>query len=429
MKYTGILGMVLVLVGACDRRDVILPGTREDIRPAVMVTEPLPTAITLPAAERITAWPTRAGSNRNTMPHAALSTAPVQIWSTGIGKGNSLRHRIVTDPVAADGRIFTMDSEATVTAVSQSGAVLWSRDLTPAFEKSGEASGGGLGLHEGVLYAATGYGNLHALDPATGAEAWLQRLDAPITAPTFGNGLVYLVSRDNRAWAVDLSNGRVRWELPASPSAAVLATAPAPVVSDRLVIFPFGSGELLGALPKTGIRVWGGAVAGSRRGVAYSTISDVAADPVVVGDTLYAATPAGRLVALNTYSGERKWTATEGALSPVLPVGEALFLVNDRSELLRLDAATGARVWSEPLPFYEANRLKRRKTAFAHFGPILAGSQVWVGSSDGALRAFDPETGAQTRSIDLRGGAATRPIVMNDTLYIVSAKGDLHAYR
>ncbi|MGB0353210.1 MAG: PQQ-binding-like beta-propeller repeat protein, partial [Paracoccaceae bacterium] len=43
---------------------------------------------------------------------------------------------------------------------------------------------------------------------------------------------------------------------------------------------------------------------------------------------------------------------------------------------------------------------------------------------------FDPETGATLNgNLTLRGGAASQPIVVNDTLYVVSADGRLHAYR
>jgi len=103
--------------------------------------------------------------------------------------------------------------------------------------------------------------------------------------------------------------------------------------------------------------------------------------------------------------------------------------VTDRNQLVRLDAETGAQIWAADLPFFAANRLNRRKTVYAHFGPILAGGQVWLAATDGVLRGFDPETGAQTHESDIPGGGASRPIVMNDTLYVLGGRGTLHAYR
>lgn len=427
---SGLALAALVALTGCGPNTEVLTGAREAIRPAATDTTPeTPPALRLASARNIEAWPMRAGSASNAMPHARLAEAPAPLWSVSIGAGNSRRQVISVDPVAADGRIFTRDSAATVTAVNTSGQVLWSRDLTPSYEHSRDAHGGGLGVRGDTVYAATGFGELHALDVATGAEKWVQRLDAPITAPTFSGDTIYLVSRDNRAWSIKADTGRIQWELPASPGAAVLTTSPSPAVTDRLVIFPFGSGEVVAALKQSGIRVWGSSVAGARTGVAYGNIADIAADPVVANGLLFAGTPAGRLVAMDARSGARRWTANEGALSPVVAAGGSVFFVSDRAELLRLDAETGARLWASELPFYTSRRLSRRQAVHAHYGPVLAGGQLWLASSDDQLRAFDPETGAQTRQLDLDGGGATRPIIMDGVMYVVSGRGVLHAWR
>ncbi|MEY3002859.1 MAG: hypothetical protein RLZZ491_35, partial [Pseudomonadota bacterium] len=74
-------------------------------------------------------------------------------------------------------------------------------------------------------------------------------------------------------------------------------------------------------------------------------------------------------------------------------------------------------------------RERRRKAVFTHFGPILAGGQLVVASGDGVIRLFAPESGAPMGSLAVRGGAASHPIVVGDTLLVVSTEGRLHAYR
>ncbi len=435
------LGLMTGLA-ACDR-EVILEGERfgtrtpleeafpsEDGADIGEETADLSRPISLPDAQNITSWQMRGANAQNRLPHAALSSAPTQIWVANIGDGNSRRNRITADPVAADGRIFTLDSTAGLTAVASTGEVLWRRDLTAGFERGGGVSGGGLAIASGVLYATTGYGELIAMEPASGEELWRQRLNAGITAPTIVDNSIYVVSRDNQAWSLDPQNGRIRWQLPAGPADdAVLSGGAAPAVTDRLVIFPFGSGEMVATLRLSGVRVWGTTVAGERRGVAYNSVNDITGDPVIVGNTLYAGNQSGRVVAMNAASGERIWTAQEGAYSPVMPVGGSVFFVSDRNELLRLDAETGEEIWGTELPLYVRDRERRRQAVFTHFGPILAGGNLVVASGDGSIRMFDPESGTQTGQIDLRGGAAAHPIVMDGTLYVVSGDGRLHAYR
>ena len=302
-------------------------------------------------------------------------------------------------------------------------ATLWSRDLTPGFERGGGISGGGLAVVGGALYATTGYGELISLDPATGAENWRQRLAAGITAPTVAGNSIYVVSRDSQAWSINPDNGRIRWQLPAGAPDAVLSGGSAPAVTDRLVIFPFGSGELVATLRLSGVRVWGTSVAGGRRGVAYNNLNDITGDPVVVGGTLYAGNQSGRVVAMEAASGERLWTAQDGAYSPILPAGDSIFFVSDRNELIRLDAETGDRIWGTELPLYVQQRERRRQAVFTHFGPILAGGRLVIASGDGLIRFFDPESGAETGQVALRGGAAAHPIVVGGVLYVVSGDG------
>jgi len=361
--------------------------------------------------------------------HATLRATPGRVWSAAIGQGDTRRQLITADPVSDGARIFTLDAQARVVATAPGGGTAWSRSLVPGGERATDAAGGGLAVVGGTLFVSTGFGELHALDAATGAERWVQKLDAPITSPKPVDGIVYVVSRDSRAWAIDAANGRIRWELPASPAIAVTAAAPAPAIDGRLAIFPFGSGEIVAALRNSGIRIWGSGVSGKRRGVAYNGIGDITGDPVIDDGRVYAGTASGRMVALDVNSGERVWTVTEGAVSPLTSVGGSIFAVTDRAQLVRLDSATGEVIWRTDLPFYKAQRLSRREGVFVHYGPVLAGGRLWVASSDGALRGFDPVSGGLAASVEVPGGAASRPIAFGDAMYVVGRKGQLHAYR
>lgn len=436
----GFLGLgLLAMLAACAEREVILEGDRFGTRTpldqafpgieAPDVAEDTAPPISLAEPVTLDSWPMRSLTTRNVVPHLSLSAAPVELWVSDIGQGNTRRARITADPVMADGRIFTLDSDAQLTATGTDGSTLWTADLTAGYERGGGVSGGGLAVVGGVVYATTGYGELIALQPANGEVIWRQRLGAGITAPTVTDNSVYVVSRDSQAWSLNPENGRIRWQLPAGPATAVLSGGASPALTDRLVIFPFGSGELVATLRLSGVRVWGTTVAGARRGVAYNDLNDITGDPVIVGNTLYAGNQSGRVVAMEASSGERLWTAQDGAYSPVLPAGDSIFFVSDRNELIRLDAETGTRIWGTELPLYVNERERRRQAVFTHYGPILAGGRLVVASGDGNIRFFDPESGAELSRVEIRGGAAAHPIVVGGTLYVVSGAGRLHAFR
>jgi outer membrane protein assembly factor BamB len=440
-KRWGVLALAaMVTLAGCGDREVILEGERFGTRVPLVATltgnaasetdVDVARAISLPGANTFSTWGQRGYDAQNRTPHAALSGSLTQVWSANIGAGNSRRNRLTADPVAGGGAVFTLDATAGVRAHSVSnGGLLWSADLTAGFDRGGNVSGGGLALAGETLYVTTGYGELVALDASNGAVRWRQRLGAGIGAPTVSGGTVFVVSRDNRAWAISTDVGRIRWELPSAPAPALLAGGAAPAVSGGTVVFPFGTGELVAASTETGVRSWATAVAGGRLGVAYSNINDITGDPVIAGGTLYAGNQSGRVVALNASSGQRLWTATEGSYSPVLATGGSLFFVSDRNELIRLDAANGQRIWGTELPLYVRDRERRRRAVFTHFGPILAGGRLIVASGDRQIRMFDPTNGALVQSVALRGGAASHPIVVNNTLMVVTGDGRLVAYR
>jgi outer membrane protein assembly factor BamB len=442
-----ISGLSLVaLLAACGQREVILPGERFAVRTPLTDSVPVegqpePVAppdrpenigkpISLPAASANADWTHRAGNSRHVMPHGALSASPQRVFSANIGAGSTKRNRIVAAPIIADGRIYTIDGLSGLVATSTSGARLWATDLTANFDRGGKVSGGGLAYGGGRLFAATGFGEVVAIDPASGAVIWRQRFDAPVMgAPTVDNGVVYVAGRDGAAFALTADSGRILWDIPGTPNGVGMVGAAGPAVADTNILFPAAGGEVTAIMKDGSARIWQTSVAGRRLGRVYAAIADVTADPVIVGSTTYVGTSAGRTFAMDTETGRQIWVAGEGALAPVLPVGGSVFLVNDEARLVRLDAATGEVIWSVEMPYLVNEKVKKRKAITAHYGPVLAGGRLVVASGDGILRFFNPTDGALVSTADIPGGAAAQPALAGGTLYIVSGNGQLHAFR
>lgn len=440
-------GAALALLAACGEKEVILQGERFPVGVPLDASqpteaEPAPKApaadpgsvsvpISLPAMQSNADWGQRGGNARHAAPHAALSAAPQLAWAAPIGAGDSRRNRIAAAPVVSGGRVFAMDAGSTVSAVSTGGALLWQADLAASFDRGGGASGGGLAAEAGVLYVTTVYGEVVALSAESGAVIWRQRVDSPATgAPALADGMVYVSGRDGSAWAIDAKDGKVAWMVAGTPGTQGYVGAAAPTVASRSVIFPDATGDLTAVLKiGGGTKVWQESLAGKRPGRAYAQTADITGDAVLVGETLYAGTAAGRTVAMDSGNGEKLWSAGHGAMGAPVVAGGSVFLVNDQAQIVRLDAASGAVLWTADMPYFEADKVKKRKAIFAHFGPVLAGGKLWVASSDGALRGFSPVNGALVAQAEIAGGAATQPAVAGGTLYVVSRKGQLLAFR
>lgn len=443
-KVTSKLGRALTVslvfsaaLAACSQKEPPLQGERLDLRAPLLPqgeqaegNAPRIDKLSLSAPVVNAEWTHRNGSAQHLIRQPALGRTLTKVWSTGIGAGNSRKNAITSSPVVGGGRIYTMDSNANVRAFSTSGAAQWSRDMTPPNEKKGEASGGGLAYGNGVLAVTTGFGDVILLDPATGAERWRHRMTGAIsTDPLIVDNVIVAVSRNNVALGLDIKNGRILWQQVSSGDTAGIAGAGAPAAVGQLAVLPFSSGEIIGAVTSNGLRAWTATVTGSNKGQARNVVSDISGDPVIDGTTLYVANQSGRLASLDRRSGERLWTAKDGSYSPVWPAGGAVFMITDRFAVKRLNASDGTEVWSAELPDFKAKRDRRKKDAYAYFGPILAGGQLWVAGSDGLLRSYNPVDGRVTGTVAIPGGAASQPAVAGGKLFILSANGQLHAYQ
>jgi len=453
VNHSIFLLLAAAALAGCAKKEEILQGQRFDIRTPLSetfvsdvaqetakgrkakITEPpdntpenraLP--IRLPRMVNLDRWTHRNGNPENAAPHLRLGRDLARLWSAPIGAGNDRKHRITAGPVIAEGLIFSLDSQARVTAISPIGATVWSRDLTPPSDRPGEATGGGLAYAGGVVYATTGFGEVIALKARDGSRLWTQKLNAPVDAPPLVyQGRVYVISRDNQAWAIRASDGRIQWQQQSTPADAGLLGGASPAAAGRMVILPFSSGEVVAALSANGLRAWSVAISGGRAGYARSDIGDISGDPVVTGSRVYVANQAGRMAAIDRRDGTRIWTANEGAYGPVLPVGNSVFLVSDDARLVRLSARDGSLIWSVPLPQWR--KARKRFDAYVHYGPILAGGRLIVASSDGKLRSFDPVSGKLLNEVDIPGGAASAPAIVDGVLYVLSTNGKLHAFK
>ena len=425
-----------IVLAGCSDREVILPGKREPI----LTSEPsatkgagalsAPKAFAMPKQKNNAAWPQGHASPSTQVVHAALSAAPKPLWALSVGTGDRARNRITADPIVAEGIVFTLDSLSVLTATSAAGRRLWSRDLTPTSERAGDADGGGIAYGDGVVFVSTGYGVLHALDPKSGSALWKQELKGSGNGrPSYFDGVVYLVSQDSVAWAIEAATGRIRWQLDHLNDVNNMSGSTGPAISEKLVVFGFGAGDLQAAFRGGGLTLWNATLAGGRRGRAVATIDDIATSPVISGSTVFAANTSGRIAAMRLDSGARLWTAPFGARSLLWPAGGSLFFVNDLGQLMRLDATDGSKVWSVDLPGFVSLAQRKSKDVVTHHGPVLAGGRLLLASGDGLLRQFDPETGAEHSAIRLGSGATANPIVADGILYILCRDGKLRAYR
>ncbi len=149
---------------------------------------------------------------------------------------------------------------------------------------------------------------------------------------------------------------------------------------------------------------------------------------------IYVGTVDGKFHAVQAKDGAEIWT-WEGA-APIygdaLVTGDAVFVVNDRTELVRLDRKTGALRWRVALdPARSAPAALPDDDIFNHRTavPVLAAGKLFVGSTDGGMLAIDPARGQTLWRVEAGSKICAPAAVAAEVVVIGTVDGSLLALR
>jgi outer membrane protein assembly factor BamB len=385
--------------------------------------------VTLPAPVVNTDWMQPGGNASKSMGNLALGPSLGQAWRVSIGHGSGKKEQLAASPVFADGKIFTMDTDGVVRAISpENGATLWQTQVRGAASSSSTLFGGGVSYADGRLYATNGTGYAAALDPGKGGIYWTVRPGGPLRgAPTIANDNIYVISQDNQLFALNPANGATRWAGSGALEIAGVLGAAAPAAAQGTVVAGFSSGELTAFRYENGQVVWQDALARTSISTTVTSLSDIDASPVIDGGRVYAIGAGGRMVAIELITGQRVWEINIAGISTPWVAGDWIFVLTDQDQLLCIQRTTGHIRWMTQLPAFR--NVKKKKGDVNWSGPVLAGGRLIVVNSEGQLVSVAAADGAVQSTQDTKMPVSLEPIVVNNTLYILHDNGELTAWR
>lgn len=405
------------------------------------------TNVVLPAPYRNDAWPNAGGYAANAMYHLEARGPLQQIWTQDAGKGSDDDSRLTAPPVVSDGKIFVLDAKAHVFAFdANSGAPLWHLDLAPQGESSfwhtatlgaigqdmsidpKKGFGGGVAVDNGKLYVTTGFGDVFALDPASGKKLWKTNVGVPIVnAPVANGGRVFVSSQDNHFFALAQTDGRKLWDHQAIAETAGILESTSAAVAGDFVIAPYTSGELYALNVQNGRPAWNDMLTASGQVTALSELDDIAGRPVVDRDMVFAISHSGLMVAINLNSGERVWSRDIGGIQTPWAAGDFVYVTTLDGRLLCLQRKDGRVKWIHELQRFEDPDEKTGRLVWS--GPVLVSNRLILVSSNGIAISVSPYTGELIGRTDIPDGTYIAPVVANDTLYLFTNDAQLVALR
>lgn len=306
---------------------------------------------------------------------------------------------ILASPTVVDGVVYAASRMGALHALdAASGDELWSR---PGGNYGSPAAEGG------VVYAAQG--EVFALDAATGDQLWSYGApgDQFGGSPALLSGLLYVISTDTdapggRIVALDATTGALLWGRSLRGE-----TWGAPAVADGAVVVPTGSGRVYSLDASTGEPQW------VFRAPGYMVLS-----PAVVGDRVFIGGSEERLYALDASTGDLVWRSPRFGARTAPAVADGIVVEGTGyGNVEALRASNGTLVWR-----FHAGGGDVESDA------TVANGVVYVGSNGDRVYALHAATGRELWSFRTGKGIQSSPTVVNGMVYVGSKDGKVYAF-
>ncbi len=336
-----------------------------------------------------------------------------ELWSTRVGSGNGKKYTQLV-PVVSDDNLYAADVKGRVIAVNRhNGDYLWEVDVEASLS-------GGVGAGYGLVLVGTEEGEVIALGAGDGSQRWRATVSSEVLVAPQTNGRVVLVqSTDDNLHALDPETGERRWTYDSTVPVLTLRGTSRPLVGESLVVAGFANGKLVGLNADTGQPVWEYRVGIPTGDSELERIVDIDGELAASGDTVYAASYQGRVSAVDAETGVSRWDRDTSSYRGVGVDDEQVYLVDADGHLQALNRYSSQPVWQQ-------EGLKHRGPTT----PVVIGSSVVVGDFEGYLHLLAVSSGDFVGRVQLdASGIRSRPLVMGDTLYVMSNGGRLAALR
>ncbi len=424
----------LVLTGCGlikEKEKVTLSGERIDVtlQPTMLQIDPVAAKepFEIPAPQALENWSMRGGNAAHAPGHVELPTQVKRAWTYKLGGRIGRGEALLNPPIVHSGRVFAVNTKGEVTALdAKSGKRLWEVELP--FKKGSEAKvTGGLAVSGNLLFATTGDGQVFALTASDGKQAWQTDLAVPLrAAPTVEGERVFVTSHDNRLFALNALDGSLVWTHSGMEEVLNLLASPAPAAANGAVAVPYSSGEVYVLRASDGRYIWHDSLTSSFSGQdPESTVSAIAAPPVIADGLVYVVGLNGGLSAYGLANGQRFWRVD--VLTSQMPIvaGMQMFSLTEKGEMVAINRRDGGIRWVSDL----AAGLPEIKGQRYWSGPVLAGGRLIATSSDGYAVSIKPETGDKIAQTNLDEPVTLPPVVADGGLYFLTDSGRIIAFR
>jgi outer membrane protein assembly factor BamB len=336
-----------------------------------------------------------------------------KVWSTGVGKGLDKAGRQLR-PAYSSGTIYAADYKGLLMSIdAESGAKRWEIKTKLPFT-------GGPGVSDNLLMMGTENGEVFAFDATSGTQLWSATVTSEVlAAPTAADGIVVVRCIDGRVFGLDVDTGQRIWIYDHSvPLLTLRGNAPV-LIRAGVVFVGYDGGEVVALQLDDGTLMWEQTLVTTEGRTELERLSDIDGQLVFIASDLIVSSYKSRLASLAADSGRLLWFKDISSSTGVSVDRVNLTLSDKEGNVWLLDRRNGAESW-------KFDQLLRRGLT----RPVFYGSFIVVGDFEGYLHWISISDGRFVAREKIGGkGFSGPPLVVGNTLYVMTKKGELTAFR
>jgi len=336
-----------------------------------------------------------------------------KVWSTRIGSGLDKAGRQLR-PAYQSATLYAADYKGQLMAIDATGGrKLWEIKTKLPFT-------GGPGISGNLLLMGTQDGEVYAFDATTGTQLWSATVTSEVlAAPVEADGIVIVRCIDGRVFGLDADTGRRIWIYDHSVPLLSLRGNSQPLLRGGVAFIGYDGGQVVALRHKDGTLIWEQTLVTTEGRTELERLSDIDGQMVFIASDLLVSSYKNRLASLAADSGRLLWFKDISSASGVA-VDRVNLAISDRDgNLWLVDRRNGAEYWKN-------DQLLRRGLT----RPAIFGSFVVVGDADGYLHWLNISDGRFAARVKVGGkGFSGPPLVVGNTLYAMTNKGELVAFR
>lgn len=313
--------------------------------------------------------------------------------------------------------VYLTDSYGHIICADKSnGRLIWRTNSSP--DRKSDIVSTYITYADKKIFVTTSFADLIILNAINGQPIRNLELKSPAKAQVrIYEDNLFSMQSDNSLQVFNLNTLAPKWQYSAPEEENGLIGLASVAVSDGIVVSAYKNGEVFALNLSTGALLWDYSITSLSVTESIAAMAHIKASPVISGNKVYIISNCGKSVCLDLQTGQVIWEATIGGgiYTPIIS-GNTMYFLSNENTLIALNNKNGLTSWALTLPIY-------KEAEYVWYAPVLTSSGIILANSLGMILQINPYTGRVLRTISTTLKICATPVIVDNTMYLLTTKG------